>query len=132
MRWGERDKFKFAPQKTKATLFTRKLKCDLPIVRLAGKQIELVNELKLAYAAKVTWELNQEIIRTTYVAVIEPIVLYAASAWSLTEVFLMNRKRQETLQRGFAQKICKSYRTISLNGISALVLSGLLCHSIQI
>ncbi|GBP94906.1 Modifier of mdg4 [Eumeta japonica] len=35
---------------------------------------------QLACAAKVTWRLNRGIISTIYVTVIEPIVLYAASA----------------------------------------------------
>ncbi|GBP94907.1 hypothetical protein EVAR_69548_1 [Eumeta japonica] len=35
----------------------------------------------------------------------------------------MNRNRLHTLKRGFAQKICKSYRTVSFN--AALALSGL-------
>ncbi|GBP87157.1 hypothetical protein EVAR_62626_1 [Eumeta japonica] len=49
MRWGDRNKRKFVPQKTKIILFTRKQKYDIPIIRMAGKPIELVNELKNDY-----------------------------------------------------------------------------------
>ncbi|GBP80099.1 hypothetical protein EVAR_55917_1 [Eumeta japonica] len=38
--------------------------------------------------------------------------------------FLMKRNRLNTLQRGFTQKICKSYRMIFLNAV--LVVSSLL------
>ncbi|GBP81473.1 Putative 115 kDa protein in type-1 retrotransposable element R1DM [Eumeta japonica] len=119
---------------------------------MAGKQIELVNELnvlgliiykcltfethvadirrraadiykQLACTAKVTWGLNPEIIRTIYFAVIKLIVLYAASSWSPAVDLLINRNQLNMLKRRFEQKICKSYHQISLNAV--LALSGL-------
>ncbi|CAH2091712.1 unnamed protein product [Euphydryas editha] len=157
--WGNRNKLSFAAHKTKAMVMTRKLKYDTPIVRMSGTQLRLVEEIKLlgliidskltfnahvsaickkaadiykqlACAARVSWGLNGEIVRTIYVAVIEPIVLYAASAWSPAAEKLSIRKRLDSLQRGFAQKICKAYRTVSLT--SALVLSGLLPLDLRI
>jgi hypothetical protein len=77
---------------------------------------------QLACAAKVTWGLNGEIVRTIYVAVIEPIILYGACAWATAAGLEMNGKRLESTHRNFAQKICKAYKTVSL--ISALILSG--------
>ncbi|GBP66245.1 Putative 115 kDa protein in type-1 retrotransposable element R1DM [Eumeta japonica] len=47
MQWEKLNKLKYASHKTKIILFTRKLKYGVPIVRMAGKQIELVNELNL-------------------------------------------------------------------------------------
>lgn len=39
---------------------------------------------QLSRAARVSWGLHLEIIRTIYTAVIEPMILYAASAWAST------------------------------------------------
>lgn len=151
--WGVENKLNFAAHKTNAMLLTKKLKFDTPTLHMSGSVLSLVDEIKLlgliidrkltfkphvtavckkaadiykqlACAAKVTWGLNGEIVRTIYVAVIEPIVTYAASAWSQATELQMIIDRLNALQRGFAQKICKAYRTVSLT--SALVLSGLL------
>ncbi|XP_052740698.1 uncharacterized protein LOC128198590 [Bicyclus anynana] len=153
VRWGKRNKLHFAAHKTNAMIITKKLKYDLPVLHMSQNRIQLVQEIKLlgliidhrltfeshvkairkktadiykqlACAARVTWGLNSEIIRTIYVAVIEPIALYAASVWYPAMEFQMIRNLLDGLQRGYAQKICKAYRTVSLT--SALVLSGLL------
>lgn len=149
--WGVRNKLRFAAHKTNAMVLTRKLKYDVPVLNMSGTRLNLVQEVKLlgliidskltfnahvsatckkaadiykqlACAAKVTWGLNREIIRTIYVSVIEPIVMYAASAWAPAAEKLMTRNQFDSLQRGFTQKICKAYRTVSLS--SALILSG--------
>nr|XP_026488619.1 uncharacterized protein LOC113395266 [Vanessa tameamea] len=65
-----------------------------------------------------------------YVAVIEPIILYAASVWAPAAEKISTQKHLNSVQRGFAQKICKSYRTVSLN--AALILSGLLPLDLRI
>ncbi|XP_048485555.1 uncharacterized protein LOC125490423 [Plutella xylostella] len=140
-------------------LLTKKMKYDLPQLSMAGTKINLVEEIKLlgliidrrltfkahitaqckkaadiykqlARAAKVTWGLNGEIVRTIYIAVVEPIMTYAASVWSEAVELEMNKKQLFSLQRGFAQKICKAYRTVSLT--SALALSGLLPLDLRI
>ncbi|KAG7304756.1 hypothetical protein JYU34_010112 [Plutella xylostella] len=157
--WGTRNKLNFAPHKTNAMLLTKKMKYDLPQLSMAGTKINLVEEIKLlgliidrrltfkahitaqckkaadiykqlARAAKVTWGLNGEIVRTIYIAVVEPIMTYAASVWSEAVELEMNKKQLFSLQRGFAQKICKAYRTVSLT--SALALSGLLPLDLRI
>lgn len=159
VQWGTQNKLNFAPHKTNAMLLTRKLKYDPPTLYMSGKKLNLVEELKLlgliidrklnfkshmsatckkaadiykqlAHAAKVTWGLNGEITRTIYLAVIEPIVMYASSVWSPTTDLQMVKDQLNTLQRGFAQKICKAYRTVSLT--SALTLSGLLPLDLRI
>lgn len=79
---------------------------------------------QLARAVRITWGLNGEIVRPIYVAVIEPIVLYAASAWSPAAEKLMTIRQLGSLQRGFAIKLYQAYRTVSL--ISTLVLSSVL------
>ncbi|XP_046976642.1 uncharacterized protein LOC124542800 [Vanessa cardui] len=79
---------------------------------------------QLACAAKVSWGLNREIIRTIYIAAVEPIVTYGASAWAKASELQSNRKALDTLQRGFAQRISKAYRTTSLNAV--LILASIL------
>lgn len=157
--WGKMNKLNFAAHKTNVMLITKKLRYDPPVIHMSGCRLNLVDEVKLlgliidrklnflphvnstcrkvsgiykqlACAAKVTWGLNTEIIRTIYVAVIEPIVMYASSAWYKSTELQMIRDRLEALQRGFAQKICKAYRTVSLT--SALALSGTLPLDLRI
>ncbi|XP_049871185.1 uncharacterized protein LOC126370390 [Pectinophora gossypiella] len=78
----------------------------------------------LARSAKISWGLSPEVIRTIYVAVIEPTILYAASVWAAAASKITVQKQLNAIQRGFAQKICKGYRTISLN--AALIIAGVL------
>lgn len=159
VQWGDQNKLNFAAHKTNVMLLTKKLKFSPPHLEMSGTTLALVDEVKLlgltidrnlnfnshvravckkaaaiykqlACAAKVTWGLNGEIIRTVYVAVIEPIVTYGACAWSEATKLEMNKKPLEALQRSFAQKICKAYRTTSLT--SAMVLSGTLPLDLRI
>ncbi|CAH2207795.1 jg27143, partial [Pararge aegeria aegeria] len=157
--WGVSNKLKFAPHKTNAMVVTKKLKWDDPHIHMGSTEIKIVKEIKilgllvdhklnfnnhitevckkasniykpLARAAKIHWGLNSEIIRTIYVAVIEPIIMYASSVWAPATQKIMTQKQLNTVQRGFAQKICKSYRTVSLN--AALVLAGLIPLDLRI
>ncbi|XP_026331273.1 uncharacterized protein LOC113238652 [Hyposmocoma kahamanoa] len=151
--WGVANKLKFAPQKTNAMVITRKLKCDTPRLSMGGTNVGVTNEIKLlgvtidnqltfnthvknmctkavaAYkqltrAAKISWGLHPEVVRIIYTATIEPILLYAASVWAPAVTKVCVKRKLDAMQRGFAQKICKAYRTVSLN--SALLLSGIL------
>ncbi|XP_052744231.1 uncharacterized protein LOC128199301 [Bicyclus anynana] len=157
--WGVRNKLRFAPHKTKAMVLTRKLKYDSPRLNMGGTGVDLSGEIKilgltidsnltfnshvkntcmrveglykqLSRAARVSWGLHPQVIKTIYTAVVEPIVLYAASAWAPAARKLGVRKRLSALQRGFAQKITKSYRTVSLN--SAMALAGILPLDLRI
>lgn len=71
-----------------------------------------------------SWDLSPAIIRTIFVAVIKPIVLYAANVWVPAASKLSIRKKLDQLQWPFTQKICKAYRTVSLT--DAIVLADLL------
>ena len=151
--WGVENKLKFAPHKTNAMVITRKLKFDTPHLCMGGIDIGMSKQIKmlgvtldekltfnahvsnvckkavnvykhLARAAKASWGLHPEVVRTIYTATIEPIILYAASIWAPAVEKLGVQKQLRTVQRGFAQKMCKAYRTVSLN--SALVLAGVL------
>nr|XP_037871018.1 uncharacterized protein LOC119629397 [Bombyx mori] len=151
--WGVMNKLKFAPHKTCAMVITRKLKHDTPRLSMGGVDIGMSKEVlllgltidhkltfnthvanvcakaanlykRLTRAAKVGWGLHPEVIKTIYIAVVEPVILYASSAWAPAANKLGVRKRLNAVQRSFAQKLCRAYRTVSLN--SALVLAGVL------
>lgn len=138
---------------------TRKLKFDTPHLRMGGIDIHNTREIKilgvtiddkltynnhvantcrkvigiykqLARAAKASWGLHPEVVRTIYVAVVEPIVLYGASVWGSAAEKIGVRKQLSTMERGFAQKMCRAYHTVSLN--SALVLAGVLPLDLRI
>ena len=151
--WGVKNKLRFAPQKTNAMTLTKRLKYDNPRLSMGGVDINMSKEIKilgvtiddkltfnshvssvcrkaigvhkqLCRAAKVSWGLNPEVIKIIYVATVEPIVLYAASVWAPAASKLGIIKQLGVVQRGIAQKMCKAYRTVSLN--SALLLAGVL------
>lgn len=157
--WGLENKLRFAPHKTYAMVVTNKLKFDPPVLSMAGVMVPLVEEIKLlglivdhklnfnshvsyvcrkaagiyrqlSTAARTTWGLNPEIVRTMYMAVVEPVVLYASSVWAPAVDKIMVQNQLNTIQRGFAQKICRAYRTVSLH--AALVLAGLLPLDLRI
>ncbi|KAL0811622.1 hypothetical protein ABMA28_009992 [Loxostege sticticalis] len=157
--WGAQNKLRFAPHKTGAMTLTRKLKHDTPHIVMGGSDVGMLNKIKvlgltiddkltfndhialqtrkaldiykqIARAAKVTWGLHPEIIRLIYNATIEPIVMYAAPAWAPAAEKIGVRKLLDSVQRGFAQKLCKSYRTVSLH--SALTLAGILPLDLRI
>ncbi|XP_060810843.1 uncharacterized protein LOC132904445 [Amyelois transitella] len=152
-RWGVENKLRFAPLKTKAMVLTNKLKYDTPILSMGGVSIEMSQEIKilgltldskltfnahvanicrkalnlykqLSRAARIGWGLNSEVVRTIYVAVVEPVIMYASSVWAAATHKLGVQKQLNVVQRGFAQKIVRAYRTVSLN--AALLLAGLL------
>ncbi|CAF4816835.1 unnamed protein product [Pieris macdunnoughi] len=134
-------------------VLTRRLKFDTPRIRMNGQDIIMEKEIKLlgltiddgltfnkhvqnvtrkaadiqkkiARMAKLEWGMTGDMVHQVYQAVIEPIVTYASAAWAPTVKKLCTRKKLETVQRAFAQKIAKTYRTASLN--SATLLAGIL------
>ncbi|XP_052742638.1 uncharacterized protein LOC128198922 [Bicyclus anynana] len=56
--------------------------------------------------------------------------MYASSVWAPATEKITTQKQLNTVQRGFAQKICKSYRTVSLN--AALLLADLIPLDLRI
>ncbi|GBP26465.1 Putative 115 kDa protein in type-1 retrotransposable element R1DM [Eumeta japonica] len=151
--WGVRNKLRFATLKTNSMVLTKKLKYDDPVVHMNGEQISSVGEIRLlgltidkklkfiphvakackkaakiykglTRAAKAMWGLSSEVVRTIYITVIEPIVLYASCAWAPATKKLGVRKMLDAVQRSVALKACRAHRTVSLH--SALILSMLL------
>lgn len=45
--WGVKNKLKFAPQKTKAMIITRKLKYDTPLLNMGGVDIGMSTDIKI-------------------------------------------------------------------------------------
>ncbi|GBP93906.1 Putative 115 kDa protein in type-1 retrotransposable element R1DM [Eumeta japonica] len=84
----------------------------------------------LARAAKATWGLSPEIVRTIYITVIEPTVLYASCAWAPATGKPGVRRMLDAVQRSVALKACRAHRTVSLH--SALILSRLLPLDIRV
>ncbi|CAK1590886.1 unnamed protein product [Parnassius mnemosyne] len=134
-------------------VITNKLKYDSPHLNMDGIGIGMSEEIKvlgvtvdrkitfnthvrnvcrkatalygqLSRAAKISLGFQPVIIRTMYTAVVEPVVLYAASVWAPAASKLGMKKQLNAVQRGFAQKICRAYRIVSLH--SALTFAGLL------
>ncbi|CAH2210239.1 jg22693, partial [Pararge aegeria aegeria] len=157
--WGADNKLSFGPTKTKAMVMTRKLKYDVPRLRMGGVEIGMSHDIKIlglyvdnkltfnkhvsevckkaikiykqiSRAARVSWGLHPEIVRIIYTATIEPVIMYASSVWATATQKIGVQKQLNNVQRGFAQKLTRAYRTVSLN--SSLILSGLLPLDIRI
>ncbi|XP_048489535.1 uncharacterized protein LOC125491477 [Plutella xylostella] len=140
-------------------VLTKKLKYDTPHLRMGGIDIGMSKEIKilgltidekltfnshvanvckkalniykqLSRAARVSWGLHPEVIRLIYTAAVEPVIMYAASAWAPAAKKLGVQKQLNAVQRGFAQKLTRAYRTVSLN--AALALAGVLPLDLRI
>ncbi|CAG9138628.1 unnamed protein product [Plutella xylostella] len=148
--WGKRAKMKFAAHKTQAMVVTRRLKYELPQLRLNGVEISLSGEVTVlgltidrnlnflshlnkvcgkamarfqmvSRAARATWGLNANILRLLYIAIIEPTVLYAACVWAPIARCRYARTVLDRVTRAFAIRISKAHRTTSLT--SAVLLA---------
>ncbi|CAH2090341.1 unnamed protein product [Euphydryas editha] len=99
-------------------IMTRKLKYETRRLHMGGVDIVLSNEVKLLGVVidrKASWDLDPEVIRTIYRAVVKPVILYATGVWASAVDKLGIRKKLNVVQRGFVQKICRAYRIVSLN-----------------
>ncbi|CAK1553159.1 unnamed protein product, partial [Leptosia nina] len=157
--WGILNKLKFAPHKTKAIVFTNKLKYRNPEIIMNDIKIKIDKEIKIlgltidrkltfenhinntikkatklhnyvSKAAKVNWGLNPDIIKTIYLAVIEPIILYASPAWGDAANKVSIKTKLKQIQRKFAIKIIKAYKTVSYE--ASIAIAGLLPLDLKI
>ncbi|GBP74831.1 Putative 115 kDa protein in type-1 retrotransposable element R1DM [Eumeta japonica] len=103
-------------------LVRQKLKFILHVAKACKKAANIYKTL--ARADKTTWGLSPEVVRTIYITVIGPIVLYASCAWAPATRKLSVRKMLDAVQRSVALKACRAHRTVSLH--SVLILSKLL------
>ncbi|GBP97448.1 Putative 115 kDa protein in type-1 retrotransposable element R1DM [Eumeta japonica] len=99
--WGDRNKLRS---------YNRQGLTFIPHVAKACKRAASIYK-GIARAAKATWGLSPEIVRTIYVAAIEPIVTYASCAGP--RQLKARRKMLDALQRSVALKACRAYRTVS-------------------
>ncbi|CAK1581407.1 unnamed protein product [Parnassius mnemosyne] len=153
MAWGKKHKLNFAPHKTQAIVITKKLSYEIPTIKMNNIIIKPSSSLKvlgvtfdtnlnfvehldgvlrkalniyktISRTARANWGFNSEIVKTIYLAVVEPTILHAASVWATVAKKEYMRKRLERITRMFAIKICKGHRTISFT--SSVLLSGII------
>ncbi len=80
--------------------------------------------------ARNTWGLSAEDMRTIYIGAIEPMLLYGVSVWgnAITKKYVIDKLRR--VQRIFAIKAIKGYRTISYD--AAVVIANLIPIELRI
>ncbi|XP_072946175.1 uncharacterized protein [Epargyreus clarus] len=150
VKWGTEVKLNFGPNKTQIITFTPKAKAAK--IKFNGIELQYVNEIKvlgviidknlnfinhvkyiinkstiiykkLAIFARPTWGTQPENIKIIYKQVIEPIVTYAAGIWGSATKYETVKNQLRSLQRGFAIKIIRAFRTVSAT--AAIALAGL-------
>lgn len=141
--WGKSHKMRFAAQKTQVILVTRRLKYDLPRLKLNEQLLEYTDAIKflgvtidksltfkphlenvtkkavniykmVSRAVRTQWGLNPEITRLIYTATVEPVILYAASSWADVSTKKYIKTKLDRVTRLFAIKICRAHRTTSM------------------
>ncbi|CAK1593612.1 unnamed protein product [Parnassius mnemosyne] len=147
--WGKEAKLRFGPNKTQLITFTPKAK--MANIVMSGitlefsKQITLLGVIidrnlkfiehakyitnkalsiykKLCIYVRPTWGIHPENIEIIYRQVIEPIITYAAGIWGDATKFKVVRDKLISLQRGFAIKIIRAFRTVSASAAISLAL----------
>ncbi|CAK1577839.1 unnamed protein product [Parnassius mnemosyne] len=152
--WGQKYKLRFAPHKTQSVIITKKQKFHRPVLKMDGVELQFSDRVKIlgltidkninfkphlddvcrkainiykmvSRAARAHWGLNSEIIRTIYLAVVEPTILYAASCWAdTTERKYIEQRILNRITRMFSIRICKGHKTISL--VSSVLLAQII------
>ncbi|CAK1587362.1 unnamed protein product [Parnassius mnemosyne] len=103
---------KFSPDiKLLGVILDEKLLFNKHIQYVISKAIKIFN--KLCLYTRPTWGAHPENIRAIYQQVIVTIVTYAAGIWGHVVSKRGVRKRLEIMQRGFAIKAIKAFRTVS-------------------
>ena len=147
VQWGEKVKLEFGPDKTHVIPFTNKAK-NIKI-RINYKTIEHTKQIKFlgiiidqnlkfihhtkyitqkAHAiyrsicrfVRPTWGLCSENIKIIYEHVIEPIVTYAAGVWGDATKYKTVCDILKSMQRMFAIRIIRGFRTVSASAAIAL------------
>lgn len=145
--WGKSVKLEFGASKTQLIAFTPKartlrVEMDGQILKTC-KEIKLLGIIldekllfgrhvqyvlgkasrifnKLCLYSRPTWGAHPENVRTIYLRVIEPIVTYAAGVWGHIVNKRYIKKSLMSMQRGFALKAIRGFRTISTSAALAL------------
>ncbi|KAI5644864.1 RNase H domain-containing protein [Phthorimaea operculella] len=75
---------------------------------------------KLCLFVRPTWGVHSENVRTIYKHVIEPIITYAAGIWGSATKYKTVIDQLRSIQRSFALKIIRAFRTVSATAAIAL------------
>lgn len=145
--WGEEVKLTFGPNKTQIIAFTPKAKAAkitfketelkyVDDIKLLGiiidKNLKFIKHVKyvinkslniynkLSIYVRPTWGVHPENVRTIYKQVVEPTITYAAGVWGTATKFETVRNQLRSMQRGFAIKMIRSFRTVSATAAIAL------------
>ncbi|CAH2084339.1 unnamed protein product [Euphydryas editha] len=145
--WGQGVKLTFSPNKTQAIAFSNKARhAHIHInshslhfqddIKLLGVILDnkllfnkhvtyVINKAtaifhKLTLYCRPTWGAHPENIRTIYLQVIQPIITYAAGIWGHVARKKGISKRLLSMQRGFAVRAIKGFRTVSTTAALAL------------
>lgn len=143
-------KLKLSEEKTVALLFGRKtLHKRLPLIKLNGKTIKYVNEIKILgvtfnkaltwenhiqnistkilllnntfkKVSSTTWGVSRSLLRTWYLVVIEKIIVYGAEVW-YKKLRIMDKRKLNSIQRLSLLSISKSYRSVSTAALQVIL-----------
>ena len=155
--WGRKVKLEFNASKTTALIISNKRNLNINI-QMNGfgievkdnnkylgvfidrklnynKHIEYLKQkttskiMKLPLIARNTWGLSYESLKVIYRAAFEPSILYCSSVWA-KNLTKSNIKKLKSIQRLFAIKMIRGYRTVSYE--SAVTIAGLTPIDIKI
>ncbi|CAK1540866.1 unnamed protein product [Leptosia nina] len=145
--WGKSVKLEFGPEKTQLIHFSNKAqKTQIKINNITLKPVETIKYLgviidrrltfknhinyiiqksqnlfnKLCNFIRPTWGIHSDNIKTIYHMVIVPTITYAAGVWGDSVNIKTYKNKILSLQRMFAIKAIRGFRTISLNAALAL------------
>lgn len=147
--WADNNKLIFNVDKTNCVLFTNNQKFDSPNIEFKGQQLVLKDKLKhlgVIFDSKLSWRshanyvkqkaekfinnllrfgrvkfgLNSRAMEFIYKGTILPIVGYAISVWSDAVDRKFVKDPLNTLQRRYAIRLIKSYRTVSTDATNVI------------
>ncbi|XP_023211875.1 uncharacterized protein LOC111614743 [Centruroides sculpturatus] len=82
------------------------------------------------HVARNSWGLSSKHCKLIYTSAIEPALLYATELWGNRASIVHNHRKLASIQRGFAIRICKAYRTAPTDAL--LTIANLVPINIKI
>lgn len=145
--WGDSVKLKFNEKKTQVMVIHHHHNLEVNL-EVSGVLLEVVKHFKhlgvvidykllwrnhmdylktkilkvyhqVSRVAKNKWGIRSEVCEAIYLGVVEPIILYAAEAWTRTGVLELAWpvKELQQIQRWFLMKICRGYCSVSFEAL---------------
>jgi hypothetical protein len=147
--YAKHNKLIFNAQKTQCVLFTKNLKYQKPVIMFNGQQLPLKNSFKhlgiivdskltfkehanyllakvselinnLLRFAKIEYGLNAEAMDIIYKGAVLPIISYGVSVWAQAIDRQFMTKPLTSLQRRYALRMTRAYRTVSAEAANIL------------